>query len=192
MRFGILCCSAVLFGSSASCFAATTIGSLSTAGTSPSSGSTIFGQSFIVPAGETVLSSASLAAWTNLARSGTLEVWLFSDDGSTGSLLAPVASSSFSLGAGDNQVVTKTFNAAVTPGDKLAVLVNWGSPQNNAGGYDGANYYADGSTFFESQGTPVMFTGSDNAFSVTFGVVPEPASAAVIGAASLIVLRRRK
>lgn len=190
MRFTLTCGVFLVAGLGSHSLAATTIGSLSTAGASQSAGHTFFGQSFLAPAGEAGLVSASLAAWTNAPRSGTLEVWLYSDDGSNGTLLAPVASSGFSLPAGNEQVVSSTFNATVVPGMKYALLVNWGAPVSTAGGYYQSNYYADGATFFESQSTPVVFPGLDEAFQVNFGAIPEPGAMA-LGAMSVLALRRR-
>jgi hypothetical protein len=184
----------VLFGAvAASAFGASSIGSLGLTSSSQSAGHSFFGQSFIVPAGETGLQSATLAAWQTSAgsRNGTLELWRFSDDGTNGSFLAPVASASFSLPSGTNQFISAALNATVTPGDKYAVYVNWGTPLGTAGGYYQSNYYPDGSTFFESQSTPLMFTSLDQVFQVQFGLIPEPASMLTVAGIPLFLKRRR-
>jgi hypothetical protein len=195
MRFGLLCTAAVLFSVASTGVAATTIGSLNPPSQNTSSGHQFFGQSFTVPAGETGLQSASLQIQNFGAtnQNALFQLWVYDASQSPNPLVAPIAIYPRVVSPGFNQTYTQAFNEAVTPGSTYAIFLSFDAPGLNVGSYYSAtDYYAGGSTFFESQSTPLVFAGFDQAFEVKFGAIPEPASVAVIGAVGAIALRRRK
>lgn len=172
-----------------------TIGSLNDAGYNSSSGHTYLGQSFTVPAGETGLVAGSLALHGSGGSdsSGFWRLYTFSDDGGSATLGTQLASASITV-AGANAPVTYShnFNVPVVAGDKYALLVDWGSP-NNAGGYfSNSSYYPGGTTIFSTDGgVPVVYNNYDMAFQITFGQIPEPALLGVLAPLMLLVRRRR-
>lgn len=171
--------------------AATTIGSLNTAGFNPSAGHAYVGESFIVPAGETGLISATLVLNNTLAGTvnGTMRIYEFSDDGSNGAFGPQIGAQPISLPVGSTQSITQTFNVSVTAGSKYAVIADWGAPTNVGGYYSNSSYYPDGMTIFTGASNPVMHP-SDIAFEVNFGVIPEPGMIAMLIPAGMLLRRR--
>lgn len=173
--------------------AATSIGSLNTAGATPSSGHRFVAQSFIVPAGEVGLIDGTLILRNdgNAAATGTLGIYSFADDGTATSIGAPLASSPVTIAAGFNGAVTRTFNLPVVAGNKYELLVDWTAEGNPLGSLYQSNYYPGGiSLLAGAGGTPVTFTGLDEVFQVNFGLIPEPTS--LLSATLLIGVAQRR
>ncbi len=176
-----------------SAFGDTTIGSLDNTGFNASGGHAYLGESFIVPAGETGLSSASLVLHGGNGgdASGMLRIYSFSDDGSTGVFGTQLGAFPITV-PGNSAAATYSheFDLPVTEG-KYALIADWGA-NNNAGGYfSNSSYYTNGNTIFAGAGGPGIFSSFDLAFQVVFGPIPEPTTLAILAPLGLLLGRRR-
>lgn len=174
----------------------TTIGSLNNIGYNSSSGHTLLGQRFIVPAGETGLVSGSLVLHDGNSgdSNGYLRLYTFSDDGFTGTLGTQLGAGAITvLNGSGTQTYSYNFNVPVVAGNKYALLADWGS-SNNAGGYfSNSSYYSDGMMILSTDGiATVLYPSYDMAFEVTFGQIPEPAMLGVIASLGLLLGRRAR
>jgi hypothetical protein len=189
---GLVLAAVIFFAIAGSARAATTIGSLDTTGFNPSGGHAYLGQSFIVPAGENGLVSATLMLNNTLGSTvnGNWRIYEFTDDGSNGIFGTQIASQPLALPAGSQQAISQTFNVSVTAGNKYALIADWGSSTNVGGYFSNSSYFANGMTIFTGVSGPIMHP-SDLAFQINFGVVPEPVVVPLL-LLTIPFLRRRR
>lgn len=169
-----------------------TIGSLNDT-TNSTSGHTYLGQTFTAPVGEDTLISASMMLHDSNGAGDSNGFWrIYTYDGGTNILGSQIDSAPITVYDSDGPILpyTQTFNVPVVAGNQYALIIDWGGANNAGGYYSNSSYYSGGAMILSSGGNPTVY-GSDMAFEITFGQVPEPALLGVLAPLMLLVRRRR-
>ncbi|HZW08391.1 MAG TPA: PEP-CTERM sorting domain-containing protein [Phycisphaerales bacterium] len=169
----------------------------------PDSGSFVYANSFVAPAGDTTISD--LGMWLNAQGTGgssiRFEVW--GDTGGSGPDAGNVISSTGSLAAFANSGLTY-YEASASSGNLVPGNTYWfaatvvgesGPGFYNVGGHTQNSQHSDNGTFWFSNDPSGSFFDGQNftpEMAFTVRLVPAPASMALLGLGGLVAARRRR